>query len=233
MSPEMQLLLGTGISIALLHTLTGPDHYIPFIALSKSRNWTVSKTLFWTVTCGLGHVASSVLLALGGAAIGWSIKNIRIIENVRGGLASWVLLIFGLVYLIWGLYSTSKHKAHKHFESAADGSMYVFEHNHLNANQPVERHRLTPWVMFIIFLLGPCEPMIPLLYFPAAQSSISGMVWLIVIYTSVTLFTMVSMVLLGFYGIAFLNTQKLEKHMHVLAGLTLCICGAGMVFLEW
>ena len=233
MSPEMQLLMGTAISIAFLHTLTGPDHYIPFIALSKSRNWSVTKTLFWTVTCGLGHVASSVLLALGGAAIGWSLKNISLIENVRGGVAAWILLLSGLMYCFWGMYLSKKNKAHKHFESANDGSMYVFEHNHSNAYQPAERHKLTPWVMFIIFLLGPCEPMIPLLYFPAAQNSIAGMVSLIAVYTFVTMLTMITMVLLGFYGVGFLKINLLEKYMHSLAGLTLFICGAGMLFLGW
>jgi len=41
------------------------------------------------------------------------------------------------------------------------------------------------------------------------------------------------MVLLGYYGLTFLNTQKLEQYMHTLAGFALLICGAGMVFLQW
>lgn len=233
MSPEMQLLLGSAVSIACLHTLTGSDHYIPFIALSKTRQWTLSKTVLWTITCGLGHVASSVVLCLGGSAIGWSFNNISFIENVRGGLASWMLLIFGLVYFTWGLYAAKRNTTHKHFETADDGSMFVFDHKHSDTYRPVEKHKVTPWVMFIIFLLGPCEPMIPLLFFPGAQNSISGLVSLIVVYATVTLVTMIAMVLLGYYGIAFLNTQWIEKRMHAFAGATLFVCGAGMVFLGW
>ncbi len=30
---------------------------------------------------------------------------------------------------------------------------------------------MTPWVLFVIFLLGPCEALIPLLMFPAATES--------------------------------------------------------------
>ena len=56
---------------------------------------------------------------------------------------------------------------------------------------------------------------------------------LIVVYATVTLVTMLTMVLLGYYGIAFLNTQWIEKRMHAVAGATLFICGAGMVFLGW
>jgi hypothetical protein len=233
MQTELQILLITAISIACLHTITGPDHYVPFIALSKARGWSFRKTLIWTIICGCGHVWSSVLLALGGAAIGWSLSKVSWLENVRGGIAGWVLLFFGLIYGIWGLIRAYKNNPHKHFDTYEDGSIYVYEHKHGTTVLPKERHKVTPWVMFIIFLLGPCEPMIPLLYYPAAQHSWQGMLLLIAVYTSVTLATMIIMVVLGYYGIAFLKTGRLEKYMHALGGLTLFICGAGMVFMGW
>lgn len=233
MPAEMQALIVTAVSIACLHTLTGPDHYLPFIALSKTRNWSLGKTIGWTLTCGMGHVMSSVLLGLGGAAIGWSLSRISLFENIRGGIAGWVMLFFGLLYMIWGFYRLYKNKPHKHFDMDNDGSLYVYEHNHGAAVAPQERFRVTPWVMFIIFVLGPCEPMIPLLYFPAAQNSWYGMLLLIIIYTTCTLATMLMMVLLGFYGIAFASTQKLERYVHVLGGITIFICGVGMLWMGW
>ena len=87
--------------------------------------------------------------------------------------------------------------------------------------------------MFLIFVLGPCEPMIPLLYFPAARSSWGSMLALILVYTFFTLASMLVMVLLGYYSIRFFRTQKLEKYMHALAGLTLLTCGLGMVIMDW
>ena len=233
MHNELQLLITAAITIACLHTVMGPDHYLPFIALSKARGWSFPKTLMWVIICGCGHVWSSVLLGLGGAAIGWSLNKVKWLENVRGGIAGWALLLFGLIYGIWGLYRAYKNKPHKHFDTYEDGSIYVYEHKHGNVVQPSERHKVTPWVMFIIFLLGPCEPMIPLLFYPAAKSSWHGMLILIIVYTFFTLLTMVTMVVLGYFGLAFLKTEKLERYMHALGGLTLFVCGAGMVFLEW
>lgn len=233
MQHELQILITAAITIACLHTVTGPDHYLPFIALSKSRGWSFAKTLSWTIICGCGHVWSSVLLGLGGAAIGWSLSKVSWMENIRGGIAGWVMLLFGLGYGIWGLLRAFKNKPHKHFDTYEDGSMYVYEHKHGQAVQSNERHKVTPWVMFIIFLLGPCEPMIPLLYFPAAQHSWHGMLLLIIVYTTFTLLTMICMVILGFYSISFFKIDKLEKYMHALGGLTLFICGAGMVFMGW
>lgn len=232
MNPEMQALLITAVSIACLHTLTGPDHYLPFIALSKARGWNIAKTIGWTITCGIGHVLSSVVLALGGAALGWSLSKVSFLEDVRGGIAAWVMLAFGTCYTLWGLYRLYKNKPHKHFDVEDDG-IYVYEHKHNEAVVPTERYRVTPWVMFIIFLLGPCEPMIPLLYFPAAQNSWWAMLVLVMVYTVVTLLTMLALVLFGYYGIAFTTTKKLEKYMPVLGGLTIFICGAGMLWMGW
>ena len=233
MQSEMEILMIAAVSIACLHTVTGPDHYLPFIALSKSRGWSFSKTVGWTIICGCGHVWSSVLLGLGGAAIGWSLSKVSWMESVRGGIAGWVMLLFGFIYGVWGLYRAYKNNPHKHFDLQDDGAVYAYQHKHGEAVGPQDRHKVTPWVMFIIFILGPCEPMIPLLYFPAAKNSWSGMIILIAVYTLVTLLTMVAMVILGYFGIAFVKTEKLERYVHALGGLAIFICGAGMLFLGW
>lgn len=232
MSADVQILLLTAVVIAFLHTLSGPDHYLPFIALAKSRGWTLRRTVWWTVVCGCGHVWSSVLLGLGGAAIGWSLGTVEWLEGLRGGWAAWGLLIFGLCYTIWGAVRASQNRRHKHFD-VADDNVYVYEHRHGETVAPTERHAVTPWVMFLIFLLGPCEPMIPLLYYPAAKSSVFVMVMMVGVYTAFTLLTMLVMVALGYYGLWFLNTEKLHRYMHALGGLTITLCGAGMLALGW
>jgi len=215
METGLTLTIATAATVACLHTVAGPDHYIPFIALAKSRQWKFGKTVFWTITCGCAHVWSSVLLGLGGAAIGWSIQKTGWLENVRGNLAGWALL------------------PHKHFDSYEDGSMYVYEHRHGVAVNTSERHKVTPWVLFIIFLLGPCEPMIPLLFVPAVKNNVYGMVMLVAVYTVVTLATMLFMVMAGYWGLTSLKTKIFERYMHAIAGLTLFVCGAGMVWMGW
>jgi sulfite exporter TauE/SafE len=232
MQNELTVLLLTAISISFLHTVTGPDHYLPFVALSKSRGWSFSRTLWWTAVCGCGHIASSILLGLGGAALGWSLAKLQWIESVRGGAAGWILLIFGFAYSIWGVVRAQRNTRHKHFD-IDENDVYIYEHKHGETVMPKERHKLTPWVMFVIFLLGPCEPMIPLLSFPAAQKSMQSMMLLIGIYTVFTLATMIGMVVLGYYGFSFFKSNKLEKYMHAIGGVTIFICGAGMVFMEW
>jgi sulfite exporter TauE/SafE len=233
MNMELQLLIITALTISTLHTVTGPDHYIPFIALSRVRSWSIGKTVVWTLLCGVAHVGSSVLLGLLGIALGWSLSRISGLENLRGGIAGWALLSFGLLYTIWGLKRAWQNRVHKHFDVYDNGDIYVYEHKHEQIVYPQERRKVTPWIMLIIFGLGPCEPLIPLLTYPAAQHSTYAMVLLIVVFTVFTLLTMVAMVLLGYYGFSLLTTSRLERYVHALGGFTIFICGLGMVWLGW
>ena len=63
-------LLGFAALLGFTHTLTGPDHYLPFVAMSRIGRWSLSKTVAITIACGIGHVAGSVVLGMLGIALG-------------------------------------------------------------------------------------------------------------------------------------------------------------------
>jgi len=50
------LLTGTAVALGFFHTLVGPDHYLPFVAMAKARQWPLKKTLLIAFFSGLGHV---------------------------------------------------------------------------------------------------------------------------------------------------------------------------------
>ncbi len=103
MENEILILMGAALSIGFFHTIFGPDHYLPFIAMSKARKWNLSKLCMITIVCGLGHVLSSIILGFVGIAFGIAVFNLEVIESFRGGVAAWLLLIFGFTYFIWGV----------------------------------------------------------------------------------------------------------------------------------
>ena len=104
MSNELILLAGTAATLGFIHTVIGPDHYLPFIVLSKARKWSTFKTVLITFLCGIGHIISSVLLGFVGIAIGAAVFKLEAIESHRGDIAAWLLLVFGFTYFIWGLH---------------------------------------------------------------------------------------------------------------------------------
>ena len=216
-APQMSVLLLGTAGIAVLHTLAGPDHYLPFIVMGKARRWSVARTTFWTVLCGLGHVGSSVGLALLGVMLGYGLERVQFIEGFRGNLAAWAMIAFGLVYLVWGLKRAARHQPHGHGH----------DHTHGEA----EGFRLTPWILFTISVFGPCETMIPLVMYPAARGSWSD-VWSVVVSFSVlTVGTMLAVVLLALQGIRLLPELKLSRYSHALAGGTVLLAGCAIQFL--
>ncbi len=243
MTSEIILLTWTAAGIGLLHTLTGPDHYLPFIVMGRARRWSLFKTLSITMLCGVGHVLGSVVLGFIGIGAGVAMRQLVDIESVRGEIAAWGLIGFGLAYMVWGLRRAYRKRPHSHPHVHPAGELHVHKHGHTGEHTHVHEQAshpasLTPWVLFIIFVLGPCEPLIPLLMYPAAQSSLAGVALIAGIFGLVTISTMLGIVALAHAGIQCLPLPEgsiwmghLERYAHALAGGTLALSGLAVALL--
>jgi len=237
MTPALTALVATAATLGFLHTLAGPDHYLPFVVLSKARKWSTGKTLAVTALCGLGHVGSSLLIGAIGIALGLGVAKLEVFEGVRGDLAAWLFILFGLGYFLWGLNRGLKNRGHHHVHVHEDGMVH---HDHPSVPSEVRAGHVhpepkpvnvTPWILFTIFVFGPCEPLIPLLMFPAARESAGGVILVAAIFSLATIGTMMTIVFLSLAGLKLFPTAFLERYMHAVAGFTILACGLGMVFL--
>lgn len=254
MTPDLTLLLATAASIGFVHTLLGPDHYLPFVALSKARGWSVGRTSAVTAACGAGHVLSSVLIGFFGIAAGAAVERVVDLESWRGDIAAWMLFGFGLAYLAWGIKRALRGETHSHFHVHHDGTRHAHEHDHrlaphVHPHEPAagwsgrERFRpaaaprsavaATPWTLFIIFVFGPCEPLIPVLMYPAAHANWLAVAAVCLAFGTATLATMLGLVLALRRGLDALGSQAhgLERWSHAIAGGTVAACAAGILFL--
>jgi ABC-type nickel/cobalt efflux system permease component RcnA len=106
--------------------------------------------------CGLGHVLSSVVLGFLGVGLGLAVGHLEKVESTRGTIAAWLLIGFGLVYLVWGLRKAYRAKPHTHFHYHADGEAHVHLHSHeeghLHILEEKEKENITPWCCFDICL---------------------------------------------------------------------------------
>lgn len=235
MSPEITVLMLSAAAIAFTHTILGPDHYLPFIAMAKARGWSVGKSLRITLLCGIGHLLGSVLLGLVGITIGAQLASLEWLEAVRGNLAAWLLIGFGLAYTAWGIRRALRNRPHTHWHSH-DGLRHSHVHTHHTAHAHVHQEKaggksLTPWIIFIIFVLGPCEPLIPLLMYPAARESTAGVLMVAGVFGVITVLTMLVTVAVTLKGLEKVRLPALERYSHALAGSTLLACGLAIVFL--
>ena len=232
---SINILLATTVSAGFLHTILGPDHYVPFIVMSKARGWNLRRTLFTTVYCGLGHVASSIIIGFAGIALGYGISHIDGVETVRGGLAGWAFFIFGFAYMTWGIFRAVRSRPHTHVHSHGGGEMHIHQHKHRADHAHVHAksaQRLTPWVLFVIFVLGPCEILIPLVMVPAASHDTDGIIAVALLFSVVTVLTMCAAVTVGYYGLKILPTAVVDRYMHAIAGAAVCLSGFAILFLD-
>lgn len=257
MDADTNILIATAFSVGLVHTLLGPDHYVPFVAMSKSHGWTVRKTMLITAACGLGHVGSSAIIGLVGLLLGTAIFQIEALESLRGEGAAWLLIGFGLAYFAWGIVRAIRGVPHTHRHAEIGASSHSHEHEHDHEHDLVQvsvtagehgqptlaqcDHRAiasgsiasgsisngsaTPWLLFLIFVFGPCEVLIPLLMYPAAQAKGWAVLWVLVAFTLATIMAMTAAVAIWIYSLGFVRLPDLHRYAHALAGLAVLMCG--------
>jgi ABC-type nickel/cobalt efflux system permease component RcnA len=257
-SREIWMLAGTAATLGLVHTIIGPDHYLPFIVIGRARNWKLRKTLFVSFLAGLGHILSSIVLGFLGIALGIAVARLEGVESTRGTIAAWLLIGFGLAYFIWGMRRAWRGKAHAHphlhdhedarihphgpdegphdpahehvHQHAHPHTHELAEHAHPHGEVP-QKANVTPWVLFTIFVFGPCEPLIPLVMYPAARHSTAGVVLVAAAFGVVTIATMLVIIAAASYGASFIKLGKLERYSHALAGLMIFVSGLAVQFL--
>jgi len=231
---DVQILLVTAASVAFLHTILGPDHYVVFTAMGKARGWSLARTLRVTLYCGLGHILSSVSIGALGILAGAQLMSLVRIEGLRGNLAGWALLAFGLVYFAWGMKQAGRSRRHSHIHSHED-VVHDHEHDHHSDHSHVHDEKagnsITPWAMFIIFVLGPCEALIPLFMYPAAQQSTGLVVSVALVFGIVTLVTMLACVTVTSIGLDKLRLPATGRYAHAVAGASVAACGAAISFI--
>lgn len=235
MTSSTLILVAAAMSVGFLHTLLGPDHYLPFVAMARVGAWSRRKTLWVTALCGVGHVAGSVALGVVGILFGLSLSRLEAFESSRGSWAAWALILFGLLYLVWGLRRAFRSRTHAHVHAHENGTVHRHEHNHagehLHPHTAESGASMTPWVLFVIFLLGPCEALIPLLMFPAATESWTTLFLVTGTFGIVTVSTMMGLVFVSLEGLQRMPFLRARRYGHALAGATILLCGVAIEFL--
>lgn len=240
MTESVSILVATAFSVGFLHTLVGPDHYIPFVAMARCNGWSARKTLWVTSLCGVGHVFGSVVIGSIGLLVGAALFRLEMLESYRSEGAAWLLIGFGIAYLTWGLVHAFRGVPHAHLHAHPDGTVHCHAHQHDVTHQhvhsgvevgeafggnPDASRLVTPWFLFLIFVFGPCEALIPLLMYPAAESDVLAIVMVVGAFSVATVGTMLAAVMLMVFGLRVVRLPELHRFGHALSGLAILVCG--------
>ena len=219
MIPETLLIASSAASVGFIHTILGPDHYLPLVAMAKTNGWSGPKTATYTAFCGFSHVLGTILVGSLVFLLGLAFFSIETVQSFRGNFAGWFLLLFGAIYFAWGtrwaIRRSRLNKVAKQMES-----------------QTTSFSRCTPFALFIFFILGPCEPLIPLMSLDSSNSEILSSLLVVSAFCGTTILTMLFCVMFFYYGISrFSLFMKFENYMHAVTGLIIFLCGSAIQFL--
>lgn len=213
MNLEIMPLISVAAITGIVHTIVGPDHYLPFIALAKARSWSRKMTAWITFFCGLGHILSSVVIGYLAIGLRISLGSLHVIESYRSDFAAWALIAFGCVYFVWGLKGFFRQKR--------DTSVF----------SKVKTLSPTLWVLFIIFVVGPCEPLFFLMTYPSLMHNPAAVMVLIGVFGMATILTMEAVVLGASFGLSFVRGGRIARFAPCITGMVIMSCGIGIKFL--
>ncbi len=218
------VLLGAAATVAVVHTAVGVDHALPFVVLSRVQGWSFRRTMAVTALCGLGHIASAVVLGLVALGLGVAVEQLGALEEVRGQLGLWLLVGFGLVYAAVAGVRLGRGRHHHHHHHG---------HPHPHSHDDDRKRAVTAWTLFIVLVFGPCEALVPLLLAPGVMQNMALLAGVIVVFGTLTVLTMLVLVALGSYGSRLVRLErwlgpKAAGFADVAAGLTIACTGVAV-----
>jgi len=186
------------ILLALIHGSI-PNHWLPFIALSRAEKWSTKKLIMIISIGAIFHSLSTAILGFFISYFGYYISSISQLEKI---LPTFFMVFLGMIYLI------IDHQEHY--------------------NDPLKKKSINPIFSVMLLYLGmffsPCLE-IEAIYFSVGRYGLTSFVLISLIYTIITLVSMLTFSYLAYKGLLKYFPKKLEKYEKRMIGLVLIILG--------
>lgn len=231
MTPGIALpsLLLASASVAVAHTLAGPDHYIPFAAMRLAGRWSRRRLVAVTLLCGALHCLSATFLAVAAVILVRESTDFDALDAWRGDAAGLLLLGVGLAVLATAIRRRRGGLARPH----AHGSLvhtHEFlpddDHRHGDRGAPA---RSLAFPLVVILVLGPCEYLVPASVGAWARFGIPGLALVTVVFSFVTVATMLVATLAISEGFAGAAARLTPRGGRLLAGTTMAASGVAVL----
>ncbi len=204
---SLSSLFALAAGVGVVHTIAGPDHYLPVIAAARLRDWSSRRALARTAMLGLVHCLTSVVVLVAALAFFGGVVTessaLATTQDVRSDVTAGLLIASGAV--LGGLgWRTFRRGVPDRTLGAATSRMRL--------------------ALLLIFAIGPCE----WLLLPAVAAAAShGAVGALAAAGVFTVATVVTMVVAVAFGLAILPRWRLRPGLGELAaGATFALCGA-------
>ncbi|HEX2835728.1 MAG TPA: hypothetical protein VHW00_22125 [Thermoanaerobaculia bacterium] len=209
-------LMITAGSVGALHSLA-PDHWVPFAALARARNWTPLRTARLAFLCGFGHVTVSALFGVLAVVLGR--EAVETYGATMQSMAPLLLIGFGVAYMIWGLWRISRRRL-MHQVDHLEGVSHDHGHGHHHHHRP----GMTEWGLFLLFCADPCIALIPMIVAASAGGWVA-VLSVILVYELATIAAINVLVYGAHAGARQVRFAWVDRYGDVLAGAMILAVG--------
>ncbi len=196
----MQVLLWGSAALSLLHALL-PNHWLPFVLLAQTEGWTVQQTIRNASIAVIAHLLSTTSI---GTIIGWTSLQLR------SYFLHWLHIIGAMLFGFLGIYFLFRSPQHHH-----------------RRKKRVRQTRSILVTLVIAMLFSPCLELTAY-YIPAAAYGWNAIIGISLVYIFITSVVVLTLVLLGYYGLAhFLqhHPEQVHRMVHRVTGVIFVIFG--------
>jgi hypothetical protein len=213
------LLLGAVVAVGILHTMV-PDHWVPITLIARQRRWSKRETVRAAVQAGIGHVATTLLIAL----LVWvaGVAFATRFGNVVDTLSSFALIGFGLWIAIGSW--LEMHHEHGHYHGD------VFHPHHHHENDEAHSHGSKRTALLLILGSSPMVEGIPA-FFAAGKYGLGLIIPMAILFAASTIGTYVILCVYSHASLKHVEFPAFEKYGEVLSGAFIALIG--LVFLFW
>lgn len=213
-----------------LHALI-PDHWLPFVAMGRARNWSVAKTLALASVSGALHV----FLAIGLGLVAYSLgrPGAEAVAQRMGEtlevLSSGSLMVFGIVYGAGSWLRERRH--HPSVPAATESHASGSGHHHGHLLERWFRGDLSGASLVLVIGASPCALAFPILLASAASLGAGGVILVAAGFGAATMLTTVLVTLAGSLSVRRLDFPFLTRYGDLISGVLISIVG-GVLFVS-
>jgi ABC-type nickel/cobalt efflux system permease component RcnA len=206
-APEW-LLIGAVAGVGVLHTVV-PDHWVPITLIARQRGWSRAETARAALVAGLGHVGSTLAIA--------------------------IVVAFGGWIAISALLDMRKGDGHGHTHDHGHDRHGHDDHNHSHADGHHHHHHDAPkagsrTALLLILGSSPMVEGIPA-FFAAGRYGVGLIAAMSAVFAAATIATYVILCVGSLASLERVRLGPIEKYGEVLSGAFIAAVGA--VFWIW
>jgi nickel/cobalt exporter len=223
MSGTTPALIAAAAGVGLGHAIL-PDHWVPLAVVGRTQKLPLRRVARLSLLAGIAHVLVSLLL--GGIIIALGLQFRSAIESAQSTIIGAVLILTGVGFLALELtghgHGHSHDHGHPHDHDHDHDHENEHHHDHDHDHQP---HSLAAIMVPFGAAASPDLTILPV-FLAAAAAGAAAAVGALIVFSAVTIGTIVTLTLVACFGGYQLQGQWLDRWGNAFTALVLLVIGA-------